>query len=173
MRHIGRTYNPKKRFSQHKRQAWPFSIEEARKGAVLYEGHYHEPIVYRDPPTKPVHYTEGAWLYDLKQRGAEPVMQIVEQVSDSPLIVECETRWMAHYLQQGADLVNTCRYRAEFTNLLQPDVDYLHGELPLETLALLGFYAGPNLSDEIPFIREWYISNDQEVDTNAEGLRET
>ncbi len=119
----------------------------------MYEGHYHDPIVYRDPPIQPVHYTEGAWLYDLKLRGAEPVMRIVEQVPDSPLIVERETLWMAHYVQQGADLVNTCRYNPEFMAAIRPDVDYLHDEIPLEELVFLGYWAG----DEISFIREWYL----------------
>lgn len=138
VRYVGRTCDPKKRLQHHihQQKAWSTSYKDAL-------------LMYPD-----INYTNGYWLYDLKQRGAKPIMNVVETVADGPLVVERETRWICHCLQQGIDLVNSSRYREEFTKAIRPDVDYLRDELLPQGLDHLGYYAGPNLSGEIAFIRE-------------------
>lgn len=73
VRYIGRTLDPKKRLQQHlyHQKTWPIS--------------YQEDLLKR--PDDTVYYTTGYWLYDLKQRGVKPVMDIVEQVNDGPMVV--------------------------------------------------------------------------------------
>ena len=58
------------------------------------------------PEEKPF-YTRANWVHDLYSKGLSPAMEIVKHVEIAPTVIEWETRYILHGLQQGWPLVNT------------------------------------------------------------------
>lgn len=148
VRYAGRTYDPRERMKQRKQAAYPYSFDEAKRRREA------DPLLNIYGQNIEVRYTEGFWLYDLYARGAEPVMKIVEQVSDPPFVAEREVRWICHLLQQGADLINTCtpdlvRFVRELS------LNFLHDPLDPDMLAKLGSEARPGPC-YAAFIRQFF-----------------
>lgn len=78
--YVGRTCNPKKRYTQH------LSVTRAK-----------------DICTK----EKEEWTWELRALGLRPRMDIVETVEPPPIrVLERERRWLYHFIQQRAPLTN-------------------------------------------------------------------
>jgi hypothetical protein len=86
IRYIGRTHTPSKRLNKHMRD---------RSDVPFLVG----------PEEKP-YYTRANWVHDLHCKGLVPAMEIVKHIEVAPTVIEWETRYILHGLQQGWPLVN-------------------------------------------------------------------
>jgi hypothetical protein len=78
--YVGRTCNPKKRYTQH------LSATRAKDICTL---------------------EKETWTWELRALGLRPRMDIVEAVEPPPIrVLERERRWLYHYIQQRAPLTN-------------------------------------------------------------------
>ena len=90
------------------RLATIYVLVDPRDGAVRYVG------LTVDPKSRLRHHMTTArqqvtrkerWLWELKSHDLVPVMRVLETV-DIDVAREVETRWIEHYLDEGADLTN-------------------------------------------------------------------
>lgn len=78
--YVGRTCNPKKRYTQH------LATTRAKDICTL---------------------EKEKWTWELRSLGLRPRMEIVETVEPPPMrVLERERRWLFHYIQQRAPLTN-------------------------------------------------------------------
>jgi hypothetical protein len=78
--YVGRTCNPKKRYTQH------LAATRAKDICTL---------------------EKEKWTWELRSLGLRPRMKIVETVEPPPMrVLERECRWLFHYIQQRAPLTN-------------------------------------------------------------------
>jgi hypothetical protein len=78
--YVGRTCNPKKRYTQH------LSATRSKDICTI---------------------EKETWTWELRALGLRPRMDIVETVEPPPIrVLERERRWLYHYIQQRAPLTN-------------------------------------------------------------------
>ena len=54
----------------------------------------------------PLRSAKAAWMQSLKDRGKQPIMQMLEIITSREEALAREQRWIKHWLQQGMPLVN-------------------------------------------------------------------
>lgn len=126
VRYVGCTGDPKRRFARH------LEVEHDRR--IIRTKLFN---TYPVPPGAGPKEKE-LWVSSLRQEGLRPEMRIIEQVCVPSRTLERETRWICHFLHQGAALLNVewpnVTYAAPLLKAIQEtEMDYL-GE-PLESMA--------------------------------------
>ena len=134
-RYIGRTHNAARRHAEHVRHATKFE-------GGFYQGAQGELI--------PIPYTRKHWIYDLKQLGLKPIQEILMSVEIAPQVMEWETRWILHAIQQEWPILNKEAITSGYAKRVGT-IDFLH--VPLDDLIEGKFIRGQGIE---AFVREWY-----------------
>jgi hypothetical protein len=119
IRYVGRTGDPKRRHTQHLRDA-----------SLTTGQWWSERMAW---------YTRKNWIQALHSKGLEPVMKILQTVELSPLVVEWEQRYIWNGLRRGWGLLNVeAMDEALGARVKAAQVDFLTASF--ETLVEQGFF---------------------------------
>ncbi|GHO55794.1 GIY-YIG nuclease family protein [Ktedonobacter robiniae] len=133
IRYVGRTNDLKRRTQDHLKDSYPYEPREVQ-GEI-------------------VPYYKSNWWYDLLQLGKKPLVETVAHIEPSPRVIEWETRYILHYIRQGAPLLNT---EARDQDILARMSNYASLDFlaaPFEALVEAEFFRPHSIE---AFIHKWY-----------------
>lgn len=135
-RYIGRTHNAARRHAEHVRHT-----TAELGGFFRKEG--EELVAVRC-------YTRKNWMHDLKLLGLKPIQEILMSVEIAPQVIEWETRWILHAIQQKWPILNKEAIASGDAKWVGA-TDFLH--VSFDDLVEGKFIGDQGIE---AFVREWY-----------------
>lgn len=139
-RYIGRTKHAARRHSQHK-----LNIHAERPILRFYDWKKEQYV-------ETAWYSRANWMYDLAQQGFSPKQHILLDVQPAAYVIEYETRYILHAIQQGWPILNVEAQRPSAEQVRSSTLDFLHASFA--DLVDDGWFMRDGIES---FIRAWYV----------------